>query len=459
MKVPDHDFDGPGGDVVHFLRANNLNLDPWQSFVLRESLRESSEGEWAAFEVGLVVPRQNGKGAILEGREIAGLFLLGEKLILHSAHEFKTAREQFLRVLSVIENAPDLDRMVHKVRNSHGEEGIELRNGNRLRFVARSQGSGRGFSGDVVILDEAYELSTEAMAALLPTLSARPNPQLWYASSAGKEQSLTLRSLRERGLSGEDSEGLAYFEWSAEDDADPLDRTQWAVSNPALGIRISEKFIAREQQALEPPVFARERLGIWFNASRYNVVDMLRWQTLADRNSHAIGIIVFGLDVSPDREFASIGMAGTRGDGDPHVEVIEDLPGTDWIIAEAKRLTDRWHPVAFMVDPNSPAGALIGKLRAAGVPVEEISLREFAQGCGAIVDGINDGTQRHRDQQPLTAALTGANKRATGDGAWVWNRKHATVNICPLVAVTIAKFGLSKYGTAKKQAYAAAEYG
>jgi hypothetical protein len=125
-------------------------LDDWQRHILSVALGERSDGKWAAFEVGLIVGRQNGKGAVLEARELAGLFLFGEQLILHSAHEFKTAQEAFRRVLALVQNTPDLERLVSRVRTSHGEEGIELRSGARLRFVARSTGSGRGFSGDVV---------------------------------------------------------------------------------------------------------------------------------------------------------------------------------------------------------------------------------------------------------------------------------------------------------------------
>ena len=76
-------------------------------------------------------------------------------------------------------------KRVKTVTRSHGDEGVELTTGQRLRFVARSRSSGRGFTGDCVILDEAFNLNAEDMAALLPTLAARPNPQVWYASSAG----------------------------------------------------------------------------------------------------------------------------------------------------------------------------------------------------------------------------------------------------------------------------------
>src|SRR3954469_18238821 len=188
-----------GQEAADLAAAAGLVLDDWQRPVLDVALGERADGKWSAFEVGLIVGRQNGKGSILEARELAGLFLFGEQLILHSAHEFKTAQEAFRRVLGLVQNTPDLEKLVSRVRTSHGEEGIELRNGARLRFVARSTGSGRGFSGDVVILDEAYKLPAQAMGALLPTMAARPNPQVWYTSSAGTDDSEVLARVKERG--------------------------------------------------------------------------------------------------------------------------------------------------------------------------------------------------------------------------------------------------------------------
>lgn len=202
-----------GRDAVELAASAGLVLDPWQELVLEGALAEEPDprrrgkNRWCAPEVGVIVPRQNGKGGILEARELAGLFLFGERLILHSAHEFKTASEAFKRILVLIQNTPDLWREVKPkggVRTSHGDEGIELRSGQRLRFVARSTGSGRGFTGDCIILDEAYNLSAANMSALLPTLAAVPNPQLWYTSSAPlpRQESDTLRRLCARGRAG-----------------------------------------------------------------------------------------------------------------------------------------------------------------------------------------------------------------------------------------------------------------
>jgi hypothetical protein len=44
--------------------------------------------------------------------------------------------------------------------------------------MARSKGAGRGFTGHKIILDEAYALDDKHMAALFPTLTAVPDPQV-----------------------------------------------------------------------------------------------------------------------------------------------------------------------------------------------------------------------------------------------------------------------------------------
>jgi phage terminase large subunit-like protein len=261
-SLPPFDSDRSGRNAVALAAEAGLRLDPWQRLVLEAGLRRRGS-RWAAFEVCLIVARQNGKGTVLEALELAALFLFPDvRLILHSAHQFKTAAEAFLRVRSVIEGNPDLESQVARIRTAAGAEAIELKDGKRLRFVARSSGSGRGFTSDLVILDEAYELGDQEMAALLPTLSARPDPQVWYTSTAGDPGSVQLGRVRERGVAGGD-QSLAFLEWSADEAAyDPGDRRDWARANPGLGIRIAEDYVEREMSALGPEAFARERLSI-----------------------------------------------------------------------------------------------------------------------------------------------------------------------------------------------------
>lgn len=280
--------DGSEGErVAELAVAAGLDLDDWERWVLEQGLGRAADGKWAAFETALIVARQNGKGAILEALELAALFLddFGVDLILHSAHEFKTASEAFRRIQGRIENHPSFRRRVRQVYLQRGAESIELKNGKRLRFIARSGGSGRGFSADLVILDEAYELGDAAMAALLPTLSARPNPQIWYTSTAGLPTSSQLGLVRGRGVRGDDP-SLAFMEWSVDpDDYDPADPCFWAQANPGMGIRITPEYIAKERAALPPTEFARERLSVGdypADGGAWEVLAQDAWSACAD---------------------------------------------------------------------------------------------------------------------------------------------------------------------------------
>ena len=261
-SLPPADDDRDGRDAVELARHAGLVLDDWQRYVLRKALATRGT-RWAAFEVALIVARQNGKGALLEALELAALFLFGAEMILHSAHKFDTSADAFRRILALIEHNPDFDREVAKVIRSHGSESIELKTGQRLRFVARSSGAGRGFAADLVILDEAFNISDDAMASMLPTLSTRPNPQVWYTSTAGDQSSGQLGRVRDRGLKGGDP-SLAFFEWSVDDTGryDPSDPALWAQANPGMGLRITPGYIELEQAALTPEAFARERLSV-----------------------------------------------------------------------------------------------------------------------------------------------------------------------------------------------------
>ncbi len=276
--------DGSAGlQAIKLAATAGLYLDDWEGWVLRQALGEDpvrkwtdDEGKlqpaWSAFEVALIVARQNGKGAILEARELAGLFLFKERLIIHTAHEFKTCTEAFRRLLFLIQNSPRLRNRVLKVTTSHGEEGIELKTGQRIRFLARSGSSGRGFTSDLLVYDEAMILDATKVGATLPTLSARPNPQVWYTASAGLRTSTQLARVRRRGVAGQ-SKGLCFIEFSANvhdeyckhdctQHLDSQDPEALRQSNPGLGIRITSDHCAREREGMDEVEYLRERLGV-----------------------------------------------------------------------------------------------------------------------------------------------------------------------------------------------------
>lgn len=427
-------------EAVDLAAAAGLILDPWQRFALEASLGEGPDGRWASRSVCLIVPRQNGKGAILEARELAGLFLFGSRLLIHSAHEFKTAAEAFRRILQLIEQTPELDAQVLRVTRSHGDEGIELRNRSRLRFMARSKGAGRGFSGDDVFVDEAYDFADVQLDAILPTMSARPNPQLWFTSSApfDDERSSVLRRFMRSGRLGDDPR-MTYLEWSADPDADVADEATWAAANPAYPDRISGESIAQELALQGVEGFRRERLSIvdLREKATGSVLDVRLWEALADARSTPDDPVTFGLDVSPDRQWASFVVIGGAADDRLHVEVVDRRARTGWVVARAAELYERWGaPLA--ISAGSPASSLVPELVEAGVTVTEVTNSQNARACGMFVDRLNDHGFVHRGDIALRDAISNAYARDYGD-LWMWSRKKSTgVDISPLIAATVA---------------------
>lgn len=446
-----------GAEAVDLARMAGLELDDWQAFVLEHSLAERADGRWAARDVGACVPRQNGKGGILEARELAGLFLLGERLIIHSAHQFDTSLEALDRLVALIDDTPEFKARLLRVSRSHGQEGIEVRGPDggkqRVRFRTRTKGGGRGFSADCLILDEAMILDEAFYGALRPTLSARPNPQVWFTGSAVDQiehkSGIVFARVRERGIAADPDDPMAYFEWSANTEANPSavsaelldDEEQWAAANPALGIRIDPESIASERRSMDPRTFAVERLGIgdWpsTDPGGDSVIDIHRWRALTDAESTVPDPVVFAFDVTPDRRAAAIGVAGRREDGLLHAEVVDARGGTGWVADRLAELQARHTPLAVLCDGASPAASLEDACRSAGVDVEIIKTADYVRACGLIFDLVDQERLRHRGQPELDAAIRGAAKRPLND-AWAWSRKSSGVDISPLVAVTIA---------------------
>jgi hypothetical protein len=409
-------------------------------------LAEKPNGQWNAFEAALVLPRQNGKNSVLEAIELAGLFLFGEQLIIHTAHEFKTAQEAFRRIRSLVENTPELydqlknDGRSNGILTGAGNEGIELKTGQRLRFLARSGNSGRGFSCDRLIYDEAYDLPEETIAASLPTMSARPNPQMIYTSSAALDKSDVLKSVMKRGREGGDK-NLCYIEYSADPKADLDDHKAWRSANPGTEAgRIQIDFIAKERSALSEVAFARERLGIVDESKGATVIDMDVWESRGDvLAGPPLDPVRFAVDVSPDR-MGAVAVAGALSDGKIYAEVIRSEKGDGWVVDYVTDLLIKWPGSSVCLDAIGPAGALLPAFAERGISVDVINMREYGQACLGFFNMVEDDKFRHKKQPGLTAALEAARKRPLGEsGSWGWHRRDST-NISPLVAVTLATF-------------------
>ncbi|MFG1776625.1 hypothetical protein ACGFIG_09370 [Micromonospora sp. NPDC049048] len=472
--------DSFGPEAVELMRRAGMPMDAWQEDSITAMLAVREDGRWACFEYCEWVSRQNGKGCLLEARALTGLLLLGERLIMWSAHEYKTAMESFRRVIWLVgrlgtkvnDNLYDVDGVLLKVINTNGEESIErLDTGARIKFVARSKGSGRGFSGDVNLIDETFAYTFVQQSALMPTMSARPNPQVVYTSSPPLtgDTGEVMYLLRHRGdptaPRGTDDEpweqdpALGYRDWGLGGNLDFLDGVDlddlllWAAANPSLGIRISVEHVRRERRSMPPEDFARERLGIWprqvgDGGAQWQVIAEQEWEDALDVASQMAGRPAIGVYVPPDRSYTAIGLAGARVGGGRHIEVAGDgevldyRPGTRWVVARLKEL-EAHTPSVLVIDDK----ALADEAEAAGLTVHRANLGDVVTGCQLLYDGVSgrdlDGRDVHHvGQKELTDAVAGAVKRDVG-GSWAWARRDLAVDVTPLAAVSLALFGHS----------------
>jgi hypothetical protein len=436
-SVPDF-AETVGDGVVKFAADAGLFLDGWQQDVLLGSMGLRPSGAWAARHVGLLVPRQNGKGSILEARELFGMFASDERLIIHSAHKYDTSQKHFARILALIEGNPDLDRHIKRLSRVSGKESVELKDGTLLQFKARTvSGSARGFTGDLIVLDEAMYLPEEAVDAMLPTTSAVPNPQTWVTSSAGNKSSGFLWRIVQRGRAGHPS--MAYFEWGTPLDADVSDRQVWADANPALGIRVQMEALEDDFDLMSDEGFAREHLGVWDDPSGEALIDVGRWaELLAEEGPGSPQ--VFAVDASLD------GAVTVAGAGDGFVQVYGSHAGTGWVTDRCLELDKEFLPSVWVMDEGGAAAWLIPELQDAGLNVVGAKSAQVAAAAAQFVDAVARGTVRHGRDAGLDAAIGGCRPRQFRDGGFFFGRRVSSVDVAPLVAVTLAYWGWSVYG-------------
>ena len=436
--------------AADFAADYGLTPDPWQQIVLDDWLAEKA-GRWASLTCGLSVPRQNGKNALIEVRELFGMVGRGEKF-LHTAHEVKTARKAFKRLQHFFGTQkndpaakfPELNALVEDVRNVNGQEAIFLKNGGSVEVVARSKNSARGFTVDVLIMDEAQEMAEDDLEALMPTTSSAPlrNPQWIFTGTppGPLANGEIFTRVRSEALSGK-AVRLCWHEWSAEPDVSLDDRDEWRKVNPALiNGRLQFEVIEGERARFSDDGFARERLGMWASASSGAVIDSESWASVADAASMAVESLALAVDVNPERSMASVALAGLRPDGRWHVALDEQRRGMGWIVPWVVERCARNEIRAVVIDGMSPAASLVDELARRKVKVTTTAARDMAAACGTFYDAVMDARLAHTDQPQVNSALSVARKRPIND-AWGWNRKGADSDITPLVAATLALWG------------------
>ncbi|WP_336793002.1 hypothetical protein [Gordonia malaquae] len=455
------------GDAACLLQsrvAPGKRLFPWQDESMHATLRWNPEtGLWTHSTCVIIVPRQNGKSEILLYRALYGLFVLGETIVF-SVQRWKTGKKIADRFFKMVRARSSLRRHLAKAPTmSAGQAEMVLNSGASISFITRSPDSGTGFEGvDLVIYDEAYNLSAGDKSALDPTQLASPNPQRIFASSAVNldihANGVELTALREEGLAG-NSEGLYLAEWMAAPNMDRLAPATWRYANPSYGIIQTD---AKMRDALRGQTTQRARTvfdvnylgrGKWPRLAT-DVVSMYD-DTVLD-HAESIGaaddlVLQHSIALSVDRSYAgrewSIAAAQLTADDQPYLELGFTGTATNAdIVAKIKAVVDAWDPVVVVIDNKSPAKVLVPLLVAAGIEPVLTHAGHIAAACKGIEDDLLDEQLAMATQPVLRQAWTAAAKRTMPMGDWAWDRVDGGETIAPLVAATLARWGLLTYG-------------
>lgn len=457
-------------DLAHIAGRYML---PWQAMGVRLGKARAADGRWAAFEVGMLVSRQNGKNGGIEVVELSWMVEEPGVSILHTAHEFQTALESMQRLEDLIRSHPKLEKEIAQVRHGNGKEMIRLRNGSTIRFRTRTKSGGRGFSVDRLVIDEAMIWSPASQAAIMPLLTTAENPQIWYLGSAADanvhEYCAKWSGLRAAGVKGE-ARRLLWLEWSAPDPPeDPDARAAWrldpdniAAANPSLewalptrGPLVTFDYIDAEVESfranLEKWEVERLGAGVWPpEEDEYDrVVPAEVVGDRVDRSPRFVGSPVLGIDLAPDRRRWAVSAGWRTEAGRVHLEVGMWKACTHAeLVRFVEAVVTDWDPVAVVLDGRSLAPVIVPKLVAIGIEPELLNTPQMAAASGGIVDDMLAGTVSHSGQPDFINAVDAARKRELPQGDFVFDRDGG--GAVPLIAAACAYEGVLLFASAPK---------
>lgn len=461
-------------DALDICDVAGIRNDPWQEAALEAIFSVDVDDQWAATEFGLLVSRQQGKGNILLPWEMAHLFLWpredgAPKLVGHTAHESRTAREAFLRAKRVILGSPMLRAQllgggrqtahgVTGISTGNGNWTIELANGNRIIYFTRTGGAGVGLSFDVLIVDEAQHSPLSVLEALLPTTDASPNKQVLFTGTVPKEDQdgEYFEGLRDRGRAG----GLPRTGWiehtpTGSDDPDAVidlsDPLVWREANPGLGIRLAWKTVEDDWDRMghtSPESFARQRLSIWPNRREQEQVSLSDLDMDAWRDSKVDAVTfdapaVIAIALGRGGGYATIAAAARTQDELIEVEHKKTARQTRWVAEYVKGLRSELGDALVVVDPKN-AAPILADLRAEGIKPLEMNLDELAAAHSIFIEYVNDGLIVHRDQTEVEQSLQFATTRPLGRAGTTWEQSDPAKPISHAQAVTWAVWGVKK---------------
>lgn len=179
-----------------------------------------------------------------------------------------------------------------------------------------------------------------------------------------------------------------------------------------------------------------------------HVIDVVSWGSspLLDKSAPPPDRVCLVVDVSPDRAWSTIGVAGEIVSGKTLV-LCFSAPGTAWVTPKIVDLCDKRDVVEVALFTGGQAKSLQPELVKAGVEYQKLTMGDMGAACAAFQEAVKSETVVHVGQGELDRAVANAKTRYSQAGeAEIWDRREQKIDISPLVACSGAfyRWGLQE---------------
>lgn len=310
-------------DVSVFASLVGWPLTPTQAEALRLDARTTV----------IVAPRQTGKSYSLALLAVWWAFRRpGQRVLIVSAGE--DASRRLLSTVRSVCSSPLLAGSLVDESSSL----VVLSNGSEVRSVPASERQVRGWSVDLLVLDEAALIADDLiLGAAFPTTAARPDARIVLASSPWATDGAFYRLHLDGGGA---SEHVRTFRWSMRD-------APW----------VSEAMIETLRASLPPARFAAEVEGEFVGAadaffSPFDLRACVADYHLLDPGSAEGGSVVVGLDWGRAFDRHAVATLGVLDDHGANPEPVLFVP---WCETSNRTYTEQVEVVVGMARPRRVA--------------------------------------------------------------------------------------------------------
>lgn len=411
-----------------------------QRYELCVFLARHDDDSYAALTICISKPRQNGKSFAARFYALWMAAIEG-KAVLFSAHHGKTVRKMFKEIRNFIESTPDFLAMLKPGKGgiyaAAGSEGFYFvdengRDAGKIEFQTRTNSAARGETYQVIIVDEAQELTAEQLEALKPTTIAADDankvdsdPQMIYLGTPPNAKCVGTEFRRWHDEAHEDNgTSIWWLEWAVDEVPDMADRENVMelvyLTNPAMGYRIKESTMLDVMDTMSADGFARECLGWW--SKTYNTVNTVikaeDWNACKLDNPKQEGMLSYGVKFSPDGMIGTLAACYRPSNDVPFVYVVtsRDMSeGLAWFVDNISARKDKVACVA--IDGKSNAENLQQKLIEHGMSKKAVKCLGTSDAITAnsmLVNAVKEHAITHYGQPELDISATKSARRDIG---------------------------------------------